>query len=86
MSEKITTNVARPSRLNNGTLADHIKAVGDAISNDAKSILIDVAHLRRVQIEAEIAPMEEVTTVTYTLERLADPRIHHAPEANNSEQ
>ena len=56
-------------------LVEHIKAVGQAIIDDADKIAFDAHDLASIVIRAVIAPSEEVTTVTYRLERLADPRI-----------
>ena len=56
-------------------LVAHLKAIGGAIIVDADHLAVDTNRLRMVRVEAEIAPCEEITTVTYTLERTADPRL-----------
>ena len=56
-------------------LVAHLKAIGSAIIDDANHLTVDTNRLRMVRVEAEIAPCEEITTVTYTLERAADPRL-----------
>lgn len=67
--------VKRSKSLSNDDLAKHLKAIGKAIIDDADQIFIDTDRLRMLVIKAEIAPLEQVTTVTYTLERTADPRF-----------
>lgn len=56
-------------------LVEHIKAVGQAIIDDADKIAFDANDLFSICISAEIEPCSQVTTVNYHLERLADPRI-----------
>lgn len=56
-------------------LVEHIKAVGQAIIDDADKIAFDAHDLFSIEIFADIAAGERVTTVNYCLERLADPRI-----------
>lgn len=56
-------------------LVEHIKAVGQAIIDDADKIAFDAHDLFSICISAEIAACSQVTTVKYQLERLADPRI-----------
>lgn len=72
MNEK-KTEVQRAKTLTAEQLIEHIKAVGKAIIDDAESVAIDTSKLRSITIEAEIAPMEQVTTITYR--RTADPRM-----------
>lgn len=67
--------VKRPKNMSKDDLARHLKAIGKAIIDDADQISIDTDRLRMLVIKAEIAPLEQVTTVTYTLERAADPRF-----------
>lgn len=67
--------VKRPENISKDDLASHLKAIGKAIIDDADQISIDTDRLRMLVIKAEIAPLEQVTTVTYTLERAADPRF-----------
>lgn len=57
-------------------LVAHLKAIGGAIIDDADHLSVDTNRLRKIRVEAEIAPCEQITTVTYTLERIADPRIN----------
>lgn len=75
MEDKVSRNVERPVAMDIDALASHLKAIGNAISDDADHLAVDTHRLRMVRIEAEIAPCDEVTTVTYTLERTADPRL-----------
>ena len=56
-------------------LVAHLKAIGGAIIADADHLAVDTNRLHMVRVEAEIAPCKEITTVTYTLERVADPRL-----------
>ena len=80
MADRISKDIARPISMNNDALADHLKAIGKAIIDDAEHLSIDTNRLRMVRVEAEIAPCEQITTLTYTLERTADPRIHRSAE------
>lgn len=56
-------------------LVEHIKAVGQAIIDDADKIAFDACDLTSIAIRATIEPCESFTTVTYRLERIADPRV-----------
>ena len=56
-------------------LVEHIKAVGQAIIDDADKIAFDAHDLISIGISAEIEPYTQVTTVGYRLRRRADPRI-----------
>lgn len=55
-------------------LVDHVKAIGQAIIDDAEKIAFDADDLSLIGISAIIAPHESVTTVKYQLNRIADPR------------
>ena len=69
------TKVQRANTLTTQMLVEHVKTVGQAIIDDADKIAFDACDLASIVIRAVIAPGEEVTTVTYRLERYADPRI-----------
>ena len=75
LEDKVSRAVERPISMNNDALAEHLKAIGKAVIDDAEHLAVDTNRLRMVRVEAEIAPCEQITTVTYTLERAADPRI-----------
>lgn len=75
LEDKISRNVERPVTMDMDALVAHLKAIGGAIIDDADHLAVDTNRLRMVRIEAEIAPCEGLTTVTYTLERVADPRL-----------
>ena len=75
MEDKVSRNVERPVTMDMDALVAHLKAIGGAIIVDADHLAVDTNRLRMVRVEAEIAPCEEITTVTYTLERTADPRL-----------
>ena len=60
--------------MNNDAFVEHLKQIGKAIIEDAEHLTVDTQNLRLVRVEAEIAPCEQVTTIKYTLERIADPR------------
>lgn len=74
MEDKVSKAVERPIFMNNDALAEHLKAIGKAVIDDAEHLTVNTNRLRMVRVEAEIAPCEQITTVTYTLERTADPR------------
>lgn len=67
--------VERPINMSRDDLVSHLKAIGRAIIDDADHLDIDTDRLRMLRLEAEIAPCEQITTVTYKLERTADPRF-----------
>lgn len=69
------TEVCRSQTLTTEQLVEHIKAVGQAIVDDAERISIDAKNIRSISIKAEIAPLEQVTTIEYTYNRIADPRV-----------
>lgn len=75
MKDKVSRAVERPIFMNNDALAEHLKTIGKAIIDDAEHLAVDTNRLRMLRVEAEIAPCEQITTVTYTLERTADPQI-----------
>lgn len=81
VADRISKAIERPISMNNDALADHLKAIGEAIIDDAKHLSVDTNRLRMVRVEAEIAPCEQITTLTYTLERTADPRFQKQTEA-----
>ena len=72
MIEKQTTEVPRPKSLPRDDLTLHLKAIGQAIINDANA-LAGVGNASRISITAVIAPLTEVTKVRYTIERIAEP-------------
>ena len=61
-------------------LAEHLKEIGKAIIADAENLAVDTHNLFRVHIEADVAPNDEVTSLSYRLDRYADPRIHRSAE------
>lgn len=63
-------------------LSDHVKAVGQAIIDDADKIAFDANDLHSIGIHAYIGP-NTVTTVTYRLERIADPRRENRKESED---
>lgn len=69
------TKIQREKFLTTQQLVEHVKAVGQAIIDDADKIAFDATDLSSIVIRAYINPNEEVTTVTYRMERYADPRI-----------
>lgn len=74
MDEK-KTEVSRNRTLTTEQLIEHIKAVGQAIVDDAERISIDTKNIMSISIKAEIAPLEQVTAIEYTYNRMADPRV-----------
>lgn len=75
LEDKVSRFVERPVAMDINALVAHLKAIGGAIIDDADHLTVDTNRLYKVRVEAEIAPCEEVTAVTYTLERMADPRF-----------
>lgn len=66
--------VARPISLTRDDLIAHIKNVGQAIINDAEQIALDPQNIQGVSIIASIEPLSSITTVDYSITRIADPR------------
>lgn len=78
------TKIQRERDLTTQQLVEHIRAVGQAIIDDADKIAFDTIDLASIVIRAYINPGEEVTTVTYRMERYADPRFsRYARKENN---
>ena len=71
----LQTKVYKKEPMTTQMLVEHIKAVGQAIIDDADKIAFDAHDLISINISAEIEACTQVTTVNYQLERLADPRI-----------
>lgn len=84
MADKIVKEIERPVSMDTNALVDHLKAIGNAIVDDAEHLAVDTNRLRMVRVEAEIAPGEQITTVVYTLERTADPRLPRRAKATGA--
>lgn len=69
------TKIQREKVLTTPQLIEHVKAVGQAIIDDADKIAFDTTDLSSIVIRAYINPGEEATTVTYRMVRYADPRF-----------
>ena len=80
VADKIAKEIERPVGMDTADLVQHLKAIGNAIIDDAEHIAIDTNRLCMVRVEAEIAPCQRTTMVTYTLERTADPRFQKQSE------
>lgn len=74
--DKITEAIPKPREMTVEALAEHLKEIGKAIIADAENLAVDTHNLFRVHIEADVAPDDEVTSLSYRLDRYADPRIH----------
>ena len=72
MIEKRETKVPREKVLPRQDLARHLRAIGQAIINDADSIS-GISHGSYIGLVARIVPMQEVTMVHYTIERISEP-------------
>ena len=70
-----TTEVKRTQCLNTMDIRNHLKAIGQAIIDDADEIALDACKLRGISICAEIRPLECATMVNYKFDRIADPRF-----------
>ena len=68
------TKMNRDRILSTQELVEHVKAIGQAIIDDAEKLAFDADDLSSIGINAVIAPWESCTTVTYRLSRIADPR------------
>lgn len=72
MVEKKTTTIPRQKSLPREDLARHLRAIGQAIINDADNVS-GISHASHIGIVARIAPMQEVTKIRYTIERIGEP-------------
>ena len=70
----MVTAVERDPYMNSKAFAEHLRAVGQAIIDDAESIAMKTQLVRSVNIRVEIAPGQQLTYIDYEIERLADPR------------
>lgn len=55
-------------------IAEHLKAIGQAIITDAEKLKIETDNLLSIHIDAEINPWEAETSISYQISRSADPR------------
>lgn len=72
--DQYKTVVHRSESLTTEQIVEHIKEVGQAIIDDSETVALNASNVRSILIEAEIAPLVQGTTVTYTIQRFADPR------------
>ena len=75
--DKITESIPKPREMTVEALAEHLKEIGKAIISDAEHLAVDTHNLFRVHIEADVAPNDEVMSLSYRLDRYADPRIRN---------
>lgn len=71
------TNVNRDASMDTQQLINHLKAIGQAIIDDAEKIAFDASDLASVGIDAYIAPCTRFTTVEYRLRRIAQRKEDH---------
>ena len=67
--------VDRKVALTKDDLTEHIKAIGQAIIDEAEHLGAD-PHKMYIEFTATVQPGEAVTTVKVTYEVYADPRVH----------
>ena len=72
---ELKTELVRHQCNNTEDLKEHIKAVGRSILEDADKLSIDPKYTRSVRMYANIESGTEITTVEWTIERIADPRL-----------
>ena len=77
---KMVSNIDRPSAMNRDTLISHIREVGRRIADDAEVIAPDARYTQSIEISAYISPADSVTTVNYSISRIADPRVSFTGE------
>ena len=73
--DKITEAIPKPREMTVKAIAEHLKEIGKAIIADAENLAVDTHNLFMVHIKADVAPNDEVTSLSYRLDRYADPRI-----------
>lgn len=72
---KNTTEVKRPEYFSQVELIKHIKCIGQTIIERAEDIAIDPIYGRGLEITAKVFPANDVTTVRWSAEVYADPRV-----------
>lgn len=55
-------------------LVEQVKAVGQSIIDDAEYIVLEPHNLTSIEIYAEIAPRDQITSAVYKLTRISDSR------------
>ena len=68
------TMIKREPFMDTKELAKHLRTIGQAIIDDAEKFALDARNVRIINIEAEIAPNEQITSIHYEINRYADPR------------
>lgn len=68
------TMIKREPFMDTKELAKHLRTIGQAIIDDAEKVALDARNVRIINIEAEIAPNEQITSIRYEINRYADPR------------
>ena len=72
---KNTMQVKRPEYFSKVELIKHIKCIGQTIIERAEDIAFDPIYGRGLEITAKVFPANEVTTVQWSAEVYADPRV-----------
>lgn len=80
MTRNERINVDRPVAMNSEKLTAHIKAIGQAIIDEAEHLGAD-PHKSYIEFNATIQPGKAITAVKVTYEVFADPRIKEAEKA-----
>ena len=73
--QKNQTQVKRPEYFSKVELIKHIKCIGQTIIERAEDMAIDPIYGRGLEITAKVFPATEVTTVKWSVEVFADPRV-----------
>lgn len=73
--QKNQMQVKRPEYFSKEELIKHIKCIGQTIIERAEDIAIDPIYGRGLEITAKVFPANKVTTVQWSVEVFADPRV-----------
>ena len=75
MTEEKQVGIPRIRMITAEDIREHVRAVGRSIIADADKLNIEPQGTIRVEICVKIEPSIEVTTIDWTIERIADPRV-----------
>lgn len=73
--EERGTIIERERLFTSATLAQHLDAIGKAISADAKGMFQDIGNISKFNINVDVEPNVRLTVIEYRIQRNADPRI-----------
>ena len=73
--EEYERRLERSQTLTTEQYREHLKAIGEAIIEDASKIEINADNIFYIEVEATIAPQTSMTSIVYRIKRMADARM-----------